>query len=177
LTNALAWDETAKDEDLTSVAITASLAVLERIVELNQSAQVITEFTSIVNDFSTCVSKQLLQAESRNLARVRQRLGLEVAMPLSEGRPVEQKNHRSIFELDQDLPGVLSELGPRHDNDHANIFDIKILSTTEEILSPRLEYLPSSDPTKHHLPDLASLLDRQFRLLREDTVGQLRDAI
>jgi len=174
---ALAWDETAKDEDLTSVAVTASLAVLERIVELNQSAQVITEFTSIVNDFSACVPEQLLQAGSRNLARVRQRLGLGAAMPLSGGRPVEQKNHRPVFELGQDLPGVLSELGPRHDNDHANIFDIKILPTTEEILSPRLEYLPPSDPTKHHLPGLAGLLDRQFRLLREDTVGQLRDAV
>ena len=98
-------------------------------------------------------------------------------MPLSGGRPVEQKNHRPVFELGQDLRDVLSELGPRHDNDHANIFDIKILPTTEEILSPRLEYLPSSDPTKHHLPDLTGLLDRQFRLLRKDTVDQFRDAV
>ena len=50
---ALAREETAKDKDLTSIAVIASLVVLERIVELNQSAQVITEFTSIVNDFST----------------------------------------------------------------------------------------------------------------------------
>ena len=34
-----------------------------------------------------------------------------------------------------------------------------------------------STPTKHHLPGQAGLLDRQFRLLREDTVGQLRDAV
>lgn len=40
-----------------------------------------------------------------------------------------------------------------------------------------MEYLPSSDPTKQHLPGLAGLLDRQFRLLREDTVGQFRDAV
>ncbi|KAL9594881.1 MAG: hypothetical protein Q9179_005205 [Wetmoreana sp. 5 TL-2023] len=174
---ALAREETAKDEDLTSIAVTASLAVLERIVELNQSAQVITEFTSIVNDFSTSIPEQLLQAGSRSLARVRQRLGLGAAMPLSGGRPLEQKSHRPVFEVGQDLPGAFSELGPRHDNDHANIFDIKILPTTEEIQSPRLEYLPSSDPTKHHLPGLEGLLDRQFRLLREDTVGQLRDAV
>ncbi|KAA6410497.1 MAG: hypothetical protein FRX48_05919 [Lasallia pustulata] len=174
---ALAWDETAKDEDLTSIAVTASLAVLERIVELNQSAQVITEFTSIVDDFSTSLPEQLLQAGSRSLARVRQRLGLGAAMPLSGGHPVEQKSHRLVFEIGQDLPGALSELGPRHDNDHANIFDIKILPTIEEIQSQRFEYLPSSDPTKHHLPGLAGLLDRQFRLLREDTVGQLRDAV
>ncbi len=174
---ALACAETAKDEDITSITVTASLAVLERIMELNQSAQVVTEFTSIVNDLSTSIPEQLLQTGSRSLVRVRQRLGLGAAMPLSGGRPVEQKSHRPVFELGQDLPGALSELGPPHDNDHANIFDIKILPTTEEIQSPRLKYLPSSDPTKHHLPGLAGLLDRQFRLLREDTVGQLRDAV
>ncbi len=174
---ALAWDETAKDEELTSIAVTASLAVLERIVELNQGAQVIAEFTSIVNDLSTTVPEQLLQVGSRSLARIRQRLGVGAAMPLLGDRAPEQKSHRPVFESGPDLPGVLSELGPRHDNDHANIFDIKILPTIDEIQSPRLEYLPLSDPTKQHLPGLAGLLDRQFRLLREDTVGQFRDAV
>ncbi|KAL8993845.1 MAG: hypothetical protein Q9169_006042 [Polycauliona sp. 2 TL-2023] len=174
---ALAWDETAKDEELTSIAVAASLAVLERIVELNQGAQVIVDFTSIVNDLSTTIPEQLFQAGSRSLARVRQRLGVGAAMPLSGGSPPQQKSHRPVFELGQDLPGALSELGPRHDNDHADIFNVKILPTTDEIQSLRLEYLPSSDPTKHHLPGLAGLLDRQFRLLREDTVGQFRDAV
>jgi len=174
---ALAWDERAKDEELTSIAVTASLAVLERIVELNQGAQVIPEFTSIANDFSTAIPEQLIQTGSRSLARVRQRLGVGAVMPVSGGRSLEQKSHRPVFEVGQDLPGALSELGPRHDNDHADIFDIKILPTTEEIQSLRLEYLPSSDPTKHHVPGLVGLLDRQFRLLREDTVGQLRDAV
>lgn len=174
---ALARDKTVEDEELSSIAVTANLAVLEKIVELNQSAQVITDFTLIVNELSTTVPEQLLQAGSRSLTRVRQRLGIGAAMPLSDGQPAEQRSNRPVFELSQDLPGDLSELGPRHDNDHVNISDIKILPTTEEIHSPRLEYLPSSDPTKNHLPGLAGLLDRQFRLLREDTVGQLRDAV
>lgn len=123
------------------------------------------------------IPEELLHAGSRSLARVRQRLGLGAAIPLSKGRPVKQKSPRPVFEVGQDLPGALSELGPRHDNDHADIFDIKILPTTEEIQSSRLEYLPLSDPTKHHVPGQAGLLDRQFRLLREDTVGQLRDAV
>jgi len=173
---ALAGEETAKDEELTSIAVIASLAVLERIVELNQGAQVIAEFTSIVNDLST-IPEELLQIGSRSLGRIRQRLGIGAAMPLLGDSPPEQKNHRPIFELGQDLPGTLSRLGSRHDNDHADIFDIKILPTTDEIHSLRLEYLPPSDPMKQHLPGLAGLLDRQFRLLREDTVGQFRDAV
>ena len=173
----LAWDEAAEDEELSSIAVTASLAVLEKIVELNQSAQVITEFTSIEDDISNTIPESLLQVGSRSLARIRQRLGVGAAIPMSGGRRPEHKINRPTFELCPDLPGALSELGPRHDNDHANIFDIKILPTTEEIQSSRLEYLPLSDPTKQHLPGLAGLLDRQFRLLREDTVGQFRDAV
>jgi len=34
--------------------------MLERIVELNQGAQVIPEFTSIVNDFSAAIPEQLI---------------------------------------------------------------------------------------------------------------------
>lgn len=174
---AIACAETTEDEDLASIAVTASLAVLEKIVELNQTAQVIPEFMSIVKDLLNIIPEELLYAGSRSLARIRQRLGLGVAIPVLQDRPVKQKSHQTVFEVSQDLPGGLSELGPRHDNDHANISDIKILPTTEEIQSSRFEYLPSSDPTRHHLPGQAGLLDRQFRLLREDTVGQFRDAV
>ncbi|ERS95412.1 hypothetical protein HMPREF1624_08290 [Sporothrix schenckii ATCC 58251] len=59
-------------------------------------------------------------------------------------------------ELQRDLPGHLSADGPRHDNDHADITKISILPTPDEIRSTR---------------------NREFRLLREDTVGQLRDVV
>ena len=174
---ALAWDDIATDEGLASIAATSSLAVLEKIIELNQGAQVIPEFTSIVSDFTAIVPEQLLQAGSRSLARIRQRLGVGAAIPLSEDHSKKRDSNQPVFEVAQDLPGSLSKLGPRHDNDHADIFNIKILPTTDEIQSSRVEYLPSNNPTNHHLPGLAGLLDRQFRLLREDTVGQLRDAV
>lgn len=167
----------AKDEELTSIAATASLAVLERVVELNQSAQVIPEFKVILNNLTATIPEQLIQVGSRSLLRIRQRLGVGAAMPFLGDRPPQKKSHRPAFEVALDLPGALSEMGPRHDNDHADIFDIKILPTTDEIRSQRSEYLPSSDPGKQHLPGLAGLLDRQFRLLREDTVGQFRDAV
>ena len=174
---ALVLDHTVGDEAQTSTAVTVNLIVLERIVELNQEAQLNAEFTTMVNDLSSTIPEQLLHAGTRSLARICQRLKIGAAMPLSEGPAPAKHSHRPVFELGLDLPGALSELGPRHDNDHANISDIKILPTTEEVQSLRLEYLPSSDPAKQHLSGLAGLLDRQFRLLREDTVGQLRDAV
>ncbi|KAK4901411.1 hypothetical protein LTR49_027282 [Elasticomyces elasticus] len=47
----------------------------------------------------------------------------------------------------------------------------------QEIRNSRTEYLPSIDPREWHLSGLEGLFDRHFRLLREDTVGQLRDAV
>ncbi|KAJ5687614.1 hypothetical protein N7536_010233 [Penicillium majusculum] len=47
----------------------------------------------------------------------------------------------------------------------------------EEIRSLRGEYLPVNNPLQWHIDGIDGLLDRNFRLLREDTVGQLRDAI
>lgn len=175
---ALALEESLKDDELSPIALTASLAVLQRIVDLNQSAQVIADFTPIADTISAWIPEQLpLYAVRRSLARIRHRLGLGTSMASSENRSNKLQNYRAVFELGQDLPGMLSEKGPRHDNDHENIRDIKILPTAEEIQSHRLEHLPSNDPTRNHLPGLKGLLDRQFRLLREDTIGQLRDAV
>lgn len=174
---ALAENVAAEDGDTLAVAATATLVVLERIVELNQSAQVITGFASVTSDLLVRLPEPILQAGSRSLNRICQRLGCGTAMGLSENFSAMNVSSQAVFELDQDLPGSLSSLGQRHDNDHPNIVNIKILPTAEEIQSSRTEYLPSNDHTKYHLPGLAGLLDRQFRLLREDTVGQLRDAI
>lgn len=67
--------------------------------------------------------------------------------------------------------------GGRHDNDSDDIPKIKIMPTYQEIVCLRREYLPTTDPSEWHLSGIDGLLDRHFRLLREDTVGQLRDAV
>lgn len=51
------------------------------------------------------------------------------------------------------------------------------MPSDDEIRCSRAEYLPGVDPTQWHLPGIDGLLDRNFRLLREDTVGQLRDTV
>ncbi|RDW81247.1 uncharacterized protein DSM5745_04804 [Aspergillus mulundensis] len=79
-----------------------------------------------------------------------------------------------------DLPGGLSRLGARHDNDHALIGDIRILPTLSEIYhQERTDFLPSrmASSSSHHQEGILRVLDSQFRLLREDTSGQVRDAV
>lgn len=74
------------------------------------------------------------------------------------------------------MPGELAEEGRRYDNDHVDIRDISILPTLQEIQSSRDEYLPLADPRQWHFGGIPGLVVRHSRLLREDTVGQLRDA-
>ncbi|KAH8430071.1 uncharacterized protein LDX57_007742 [Aspergillus melleus] len=80
-----------------------------------------------------------------------------------------------------DFPGELSSFGARHDNDHALIEDIRILPTLSEIHSQRDDFLPTrvtrTSSNSHHQEGILRLLDSQFRLLREDTSGLLRDAV
>ncbi|KAK6500438.1 hypothetical protein TWF481_010782 [Arthrobotrys musiformis] len=75
------------------------------------------------------------------------------------------------------LPGNLSEKGPRHDNDHASIANILILPTAEEIRSDIPEYLPQVGAETVLQDRNQKLLDSQFRLLREDSIGCLRESL
>ncbi|KAI9784988.1 MAG: hypothetical protein M1839_001184 [Geoglossum umbratile] len=168
----------SSDEEVSITAISSSLAVLSRLIEINQSAQVIEGFPAIVETISACIPENFMVPEAQqSLARIRRRLNIGISLPLAPTQSIPQNVLSATFELSQDLPGNLSKDGARHDNDHASIADIQTLPTAQEIASLRREYLPLIDSTQHHLSGLAGLLDRQFRLLREDTVGQLRDAV
>ena len=69
--------------------------------------------------------------------------------------------------------------GGRHDNDKMDIAKIQILPTEDEIRYNLEEYLPSTDPEQlHFLADPTGRhLDIQFRLLRHDTFGGLKEAL
>ncbi|OTB11705.1 hypothetical protein K445DRAFT_339577 [Daldinia sp. EC12] len=160
-----------------------SLSILATMIDCNTSNIVSDNFARVVERFDTPIqaasrsndefSKQQAQKHLQYLCR---RLGVGDA--LSEAKGAKQTTvTRAEFIMRKDLPGRLSADGPRHDNDHADICDIRILPTHEEIESIRNEYLPTTDAFSFHVPGIRGRLDREFRLLREDTVGQLRDAV
>lgn len=68
--------------------------------------------------------------------------------------------------------------GGRHDNDHSNFRDISLVPTQDELSYRGRSWLPLasgenafiSDPEQRHL-------DKNFRLLREDAVGAMRENI
>ncbi|KAL7946681.1 P-loop containing nucleoside triphosphate hydrolase protein [Trichoderma barbatum] len=177
-----AWPSTATQQSLIE-AVELSLAVLAKMLDCNTTNIVNEAFSAFASSLSSPLNKPAepeemlhrLQAK-RHLEYIRQRT--QVGDQLASLEPRAQAIvPQEAFILARDLPGRLSPGGPRHNNDHANIVDIKILPTYEEIMSPREEYLPVNDCSQWHIPGIRGRLDREFRLIREDTVGQLRDAV
>ncbi|KYG47209.1 hypothetical protein M433DRAFT_509938 [Acidomyces richmondensis BFW] len=163
-------------------AMETSLAVFFKLIEVNTSAQIHEGLKNVAKSFELLFEGGMQEAVTyalkpakKHLRQVEQRLGLGIALP-NVKKTVQCSGPKAAFQLDRDPPGELSEDGPRHDNDKVNIGEISILPTLQEIKSSRIEYLPPADPLQWHLGGIEGLLDRQFRLLREDTVGQLREA-
>ncbi|KAF2813866.1 P-loop containing nucleoside triphosphate hydrolase protein [Mytilinidion resinicola] len=162
-------------------ALEATSAVLVKTVDLNGAASITEGIGPVAEVLAAALfshngshDERVLRSQ-KNVERLKRRLGIGSSIPTAQ-QPIFD-NVKATFDIIRDPPGWLSEKGRRHNNDSENIRDISILPTSEEILSSRLEYLPPMDPSELHLPGVEGLLDRHFRLLREDTIGQLRDAI
>ncbi|KAI6041108.1 hypothetical protein EDC04DRAFT_2566184 [Pisolithus marmoratus] len=97
-------------------------------------------------------------------------------------RPAVHANEGLVAALrsSYDPPGEMRQEGPRHDNDHVDISNIRIAPTHEELMCPTEPFLPA---TLYEAPHPASaesmerLLDIQFRLLREELSAPLRKAV
>lgn len=157
------------------------MAVLSKVVDLNGATALQHEFLHILLAFKDTITQPRFDENDspanrvkRLLARTEQRLKVGLSIPMT-AETTKASKFKASFEIIGDPPGSLYEAGPRHDNDSEDIRRIKIMPTIEEIQSIRIEYLPPSEPAQWHIPVTKGLLDRNFRLLRKDTVGQLRD--
>lgn len=174
--------DTATDEDRR--AVDSSLFVMAKVIEINATAHVTTPLVPIIERLSQHFDAAATATASgqepfsrpayKSLRKIEQRL--RIGSKISTTSKKSELLEKPTFEVARDLPGEMSDEGPRHDNDHVSIRDIKIMPTLGEILAPRSEYLPGFDPSNWHVEGVEGLLDRHFRLVREDTVGQLRDA-
>lgn len=169
------------EEEKLGKALAASTRALLALLELNHEGMVKSEFKGITTTLTTCIagcesSEYNIRRSTNNLRRIKEHLQMGDALPLVGNYAPQIITHD--FQVNIDLPGGYSAKGPRHGNDHEKIEDIEILPTTEEMKATRSEFLPLKDRrTKHHEDGVHRLLDSQFRLLREDTAGQLREAV
>jgi hypothetical protein len=157
-----------------------SLLVFAKIVDLNSTAFVQDTLKDQANRFQQLFLQMTESGlasslhHSRNLLdHLLRRLEIGSLLPYAPANDKLKCEPKSTatFTVHREPPGG------RHDNDHTDIVKIAIMPTLDEIQSSRIEYLPVNDPSQWHVGGLDGLLDRNFRLLREDTIGQLRDAI
>ena len=132
----------------------------------------------VTSDQETC--RLTVQTLKETMARLRTIIGREHHATESKRVVTKkaviseaEKTQALLMRLEQtyDPPGHLRPEGPRHDNDFANIVEIRICPTSEELMCPIPPYLPVTVPgAPHHLPagSMEKHLDAQFRLLRED---------
>ena len=145
-------DRSDDHEEQYQEELTITLLVLQAICQLRQNAQLLQDLPPIVDTLAACVPPDILYHEARQLlAKIQRRLHLGDMLPNASIKTAVQQTIRPKFKFQRDLPGDLSEEGSRHNNDHANIIDIRILPTAEEIQSSRQEYLPSNDPNEESL--------------------------
>lgn len=178
-----AWPDTSVIDVPQMSVLESSLAVLSKLVDCCTNNVINDAFHHVVERFDGLVHASAQSQDDysklqaiKYLDYLQLRLGIGKNMAEVKG-PGKAHVEREAFVLSRDLPGHLSKDGPRHDNDHAEISQICIMPTYQEITSPRSEYLPTTDSSLWHIPGIRGRLDREFRLLREDTVGQLRDAV
>jgi hypothetical protein len=166
-------------------ALKATLAVLMKVIEFNSTAKVTPCFSTYATTLAAMLAPQsdpdadaLRRQATKHLDSINKRLGIGAAIRSIGSVSTEDNGTASkpVFSLTRSLPGRLANGRPRHNNDFDSVHDIQIMPTSEEIQSPHAEYLPLQDPSTWHKKGVEGLLDRQFRLLREDTVGQLRDS-
>lgn len=169
------------------ICFEATLLLLCNILSMVGNAKLMPYFPIQHASLAACIGAMSSEtsadfAKARDyLDRISQRLGLGSSkiLPIADSskRATVPSVEKAAFVTYRDGPGHLSNGKPRHDNDFEDIQKISIMPTTAEIFSPHNEYLPMLDSSTWHKQGLEGLLDRHFRLLREDTVGQLRDSI
>jgi hypothetical protein len=108
-------------------------------------------------------------------------LDLILKSPDGETRILGQKIKHSLSLDSQDLhTDAEVKPGGRHDNDHADHKNISLMPTADELLSRERPFLRTADfiDDPRMAPSLRALhIDNQFRLLREDMLGEIREEI
>ncbi|KAI0106357.1 P-loop containing nucleoside triphosphate hydrolase protein [Hypoxylon sp. NC0597] len=172
-----------EDDGSKSQFLELCAAILAKTVDCNTQVLVNEAFPRIVDRLRDSIDDLdqgnrnfwILQA-TNHLAYIQRRLGLVKGVAQNAALKPQPCTH-ATFILRRDLPGMLSTKGPRHDNDFEDIAKIRILPTMSELMSTREDYRPFHDPSQLHLPGIEGQIDRHFRLLREDMVGQLKECI
>ena len=116
--------------------IEATLGVMNKVIEVNSTAKVTEGLVTPVEFLDAMLQNARTEALATQwssifvyLERVKQRLSQGQALGEHSKPDRMNQNTQATFTVARERPGELSEDGPRHDNDSADIKDISILPT------------------------------------------------
>lgn len=123
---------------------------------------------------------EVLLSSSEEVPDVRdvaERVTCNASLINSESMDVRNLGHKIKHVLESTSSDSADGPGGRHDNDHADFRKIKILPTPDEFASNGTPFYRRADVVEAASTDERGLmhLDNQFRLLREDLLGELRN--
>ena len=123
---------------------------------------------------------ELLYSRSEDIPDVRdiaERITNNESFICSDSLDVRNIGHKIKHVLDSTSDESGDGPGGRHDNDFAQIHKIKLLPTPDEFVSSEHPFYRRADSIASAVPESRGLthVDNQFRLLREDLLGELRN--
>ncbi|KFG84214.1 hypothetical protein MANI_116058 [Metarhizium anisopliae] len=167
--------------EIETPAIALSTALRE-LLKREQRARLNDDLPALVDSVEN-LSKSLAEGGLRKASAL-------LMHQMGEVRAVVDRARGLIDQEDADIPDFADAPAPvyphglhmpkdRHDNDKIDITAMKIFPTRGEILSEAADFLPSTDLEQPHFLTNKSQrhIDTQFRLLRHDTFGELKDVI
>lgn len=176
--------ETPGPEAILETTLVAMLRALLELVRREQRAAFHDDLPGLINSVENLVGvagidehSVALQVLHNSIEELRGVVGRANGLLQQDGGP--QVDGVSTTVVTSTYPRDIAIPRDRHDNDKADITEIQILPTEDEIRSNHTEFLPSTDRDQpHFLADQASRhLDTHFRLLRHDVLGEMSEAI
>ena len=177
------------------IAIYKVPVLLENLVARNVMNALSQSSAELLCSFLRAVTKPFIEPRSsdavRTLARaLRDRGDVDEARILcifllldetEEGVKTAQLQREAVDNQPKEIACWVTDRNPpggRHDNDHLNYRDIRIVPTVEELSCTIKPYLPLASGENNFIDDpVAALLDRNFRLLREDAISSMRSSL
>jgi hypothetical protein len=143
----------------------------EELPDLLSSLQNAAEATGIDKTSTALQVITNRNSELRTIIARAKGLLVDVEAPNSQGI--------STTAINSTYPRQIIVPGGHHDNDNIDISKIKILPTEEEIRSDHLEFLPTTNRDQPYFlsSPVERYIDTNFRLLRHDVFGELKEAL
>ena len=173
---------TPEPKSILETTLIAVLRALQELLRREQRAAFHDDLPDLITSMENLADVAGIDAVASHVlnigvAELRGMVGRATGLLHQDGEP--QVDGVSTAVVASTYPRELVIPNHRHDNDKADITEIKILPTEDEIRSDHAAYLPSTDRDQPHflLSQVARHLDTHFRLLRHDVVGEMSDAI